>query len=77
MVIVTSGVQFVHFWRVVQDMGLEVEARRGLSRATFASIGPTASAELRRHGFEPSLEASRPKMSLLVREAASTEKVVG
>ena len=46
-------------------------AMLGLSRAMFASIGPSASAELRRHGFEPTLEASRPKMGMLVREAAS------
>ena len=47
------------------------------ARTSRRAGGPTASAELRRHGFEPSLEASRPKMGLLVREAAATEKVVG
>jgi uroporphyrinogen-III synthase len=36
----------------------------------IASIGPSASAEIRRHGFEPAFEPSHPKMGLLVREAA-------
>ena len=70
VVIVTSGIQFVHFWRVVEEMGLETRAREGLGRAIIASIGPSASAELRRHHVEPAFEPSHPKMGLLVREAA-------
>jgi uroporphyrinogen-III synthase len=70
VVLVTSGIQFVHFWRVVVGRGVEADARRGLARALIASIGPSASAELRRHGFEPDFEPSHPKMGLLVREAA-------
>ncbi|HVW05453.1 MAG TPA: uroporphyrinogen-III synthase [Vicinamibacterales bacterium] len=70
VVIVTSGVQFVHFWRVVEQMGLETRVREGLGHAIIASIGPSASAELRRHHVEPAFEPSHPKMGLLVREAA-------
>jgi len=70
VVVITSGIQFVHFWRVVQAMGLEVDVRRGLGRALIASIGPSASAELRRHHVEPTFEPSHPKMGLLIREAA-------
>jgi len=70
VLLITSGIQFVHFWHVVTEMGLEEQVRHGLSRAMIASIGPSASAELRRHGFEPSFEPSHPKMGLLVREAA-------
>jgi uroporphyrinogen-III synthase len=70
VVIVTSGVQFVHFWRVVDEMGLETRVREGLGHAIIASIGPSASAELRRHHVEPAFEPSHPKMGLLVREAA-------
>jgi len=70
VVVVTSGVQFVHFWRVVQTMGLEVDVMHGLDRALIASIGPSASAELRRHHIEPTFEPSHPKMGLLIREAA-------
>lgn len=69
-VLITSGVQFVHFWRIVQEIGLEMPVRVGLARAMVASIGPSASAELRRYGIEPAFEPSHPKMGLLVREAA-------
>ena len=70
VVLVTTGVQLIHFWRVVRDLGLEADVRAGLGRAMIASIGPSASAEIRRHGFEPAFEPSHPKMGLLVREAA-------
>ena len=56
-------------------MRLEADVRRGLARAVMVSIGPTTSEELRRHGLEPDLEASHPKMGLLVRKAA--ERSVG
>jgi uroporphyrinogen-III synthase len=36
----------------------------------IASIGPTTSEELQRHGIEADLEPSHPKMGFLVREAA-------
>jgi uroporphyrinogen-III synthase len=70
VVLVTSGIQFVHFWRVVREMGLDAQVRDGLRRAIIASIGPSASEELRRHQVEPAFEPSHPKMGLLVREAA-------
>ena len=71
VLLVTSGIQFVHFWCVVGAMHLEADVRRGLARTLIGSIGPSASAELRRHGFEPTFEPSHPKMGLLVREAAA------
>jgi uroporphyrinogen-III synthase len=70
VMLITSGVQFVHFWRVVGDLGVEPAVRLGLSHVLIGSIGPAASAELRRHGIEPSFEPAHPKMGLLVREAA-------
>ncbi len=70
VLVVTSGIQFVHFWRVAQELGLDARVRDGLSRTLIASIGPSASAELRRHHVEPTFEPSHPKMGLLVREAA-------
>jgi len=70
VVVITSGIQFVHFWRVVQATGLEEDVMRALGRAFIASIGPSASAELRRHHVEPTFEPSHPKMGLLIREAA-------
>ena len=75
VVLVTTGVQVIHVWHVVRDLGLEDAVRIGLENALIASIGLSASAELRRHGLEPGLEPSHPKMGLLVREAA--EAVAG
>lgn len=71
VVVITSGIQFVHFWKIVEALALEADVRHGLQRALIASIGPSASAELRRHDVEPSFEPSHPKMGLLIREAAA------
>jgi uroporphyrinogen-III synthase len=70
VVVWTTSVQVVHFWQIVQEMGLEAEARAALASTAMASIGPTTSEELRRHGLAVDLEASRPKIGFLVREAA-------
>ena len=51
-------------------MKVEPEVRRRLSHAVIASIGPTTSEELRRHGLAVDLEASHPKFGLLIRELA-------
>jgi uroporphyrinogen-III synthase len=68
--IFTTSVQVVHLWQIASTMRLEADVRRGLARTVVASIGPTTSEELRRHGLAADLEASHPKMGLLVREAA-------
>lgn len=70
VVVWTTSVQVVHFWRIVQDMGLEADVRAGLARTIMTSIGPTTTEELRRHGLSVDVEASRPKIGFLVREAA-------
>jgi uroporphyrinogen-III synthase len=70
VVIFTTSVQLVHLWQIVGEMRLETDVRRGLARSVIASIGPTTSEELRRHGLAADLEASHPKMGFLVREAA-------
>ena len=66
----TTGVQVVHLRQIAEAMGLEADIRRGLSRMVIVSIGPTTSEELHRYGLTPDLEASRPKMGFLVKEAA-------
>jgi uroporphyrinogen-III synthase len=73
VVLVTSGVQIVHLWHVAGARHLEVQ--RGLARAFVASIGPTTSEELRRRGLTPQLEASHPRMGILVREAAAAASI--
>jgi uroporphyrinogen-III synthase len=70
VVIWTTSVQVVHFWQIVREMGLEAEVRHALARTVMASIGPTTSEELGRHGLTAHLEASHPKIGFLVREAA-------
>jgi uroporphyrinogen-III synthase len=69
-VMFTTGVQVVHLWQVVQDMQVEPQVRQGLARTVVASIGPSTSEELRRHGLAVDLEASHPKFGMLIRELA-------
>ncbi len=70
VVFFTTSVQLVHLWQIVGEMGLEADVRRELSRTVIASIGPTTSEELKRHDLAADLEASHPKIGVLVREAA-------
>jgi uroporphyrinogen-III synthase len=70
VVILTSGVQLAHLWQIATQMGAEEDLRRGLASMVIASIGPTCSEEIHRRGLARDLEASHPKMGLLVREAA-------
>jgi uroporphyrinogen-III synthase len=70
VLLLTSGIQLAHLWQVVEMMRCETEFRRGLSSTFIASIGPTTSEELARRGLTPAMEASRPKLGFLVKEAA-------
>jgi uroporphyrinogen-III synthase len=70
IVILTSGVQLAHLFQIAGSMGLEAPLLRALQRTVLASIGPTTSEEIARRGLIPDLEASHPKMGVLVREAA-------
>ena len=69
----TTAVQAVHLFQVAAEMQLEEPVRSGLSRAIVASIGPTTSEELQRHGIRADLEPSHPKMGFLVKEASEQE----
>lgn len=66
----TTSVQVVHLLQVARDMNLDAAVLDGLRRVVIASIGPTTSEELQRHGLSADLEPSHPKMGFLVREAA-------
>jgi uroporphyrinogen-III synthase len=70
VVMFTTATQVAHLIQVAGQMKLEPELLGGLSELMIASIGPTTSEELRRHGLEPDLEPTHPKMGFLVREAA-------
>jgi len=72
VILLTSGVQLIHLSQVAQDMGLMQPMRHKLATHTvLASIGPSASDVLRRYDLRPDLEASHPKMGILVTEAAN------
>jgi uroporphyrinogen-III synthase len=66
----TTSVQVTHLFQIAAEMNLEERVRQGLGRAMVASIGPTTSEELQRHGIRADLEPSHPKMGFLVKEAA-------
>jgi uroporphyrinogen-III synthase len=51
-------------------MGLQQDVHRQLERSVIASIGPTTSAELAQAGIPRDIEASHPKIGILIREAA-------
>jgi uroporphyrinogen-III synthase len=68
--IFTSRVQVTHLWKVAMEMGLQQDVHQQLERSVIASIGPTTSAELARAGIPRDVEASHPKIGILVREAA-------
>lgn len=70
VVFFTTGVQLTHLFQIAAKMKLEEPMRQGLHRTVIASIGPTTSEELLRHGIRPDLEPSHPKMGFLVKEAA-------
>jgi uroporphyrinogen-III synthase len=70
VVIFTARVQVDHLWQIASMLGIEPEVRRGLASMVVASIGPTTSEALRQCDLAPDLEASRPKMGVLITEAA-------
>ena len=66
----TTSMQVVHLLEVARQLNLEGAVRKGLEAIAVASIGPTTSEQLRDQGIAIDIEASHPKMGLLVREAA-------
>jgi len=66
----TTSIQVTHLFQVAAEMALEEPLREGLRRCVIASIGPTTSEELQRRGLRADLEASHPKMGVLVKEAS-------
>jgi uroporphyrinogen-III synthase len=70
VLLLTSGIQLAHLRKVAASMGKERPLEQALAGTVIASIGPTCSQEIRRGGLEPDVEASHPKMGILVTEAA-------
>ena len=70
VVLFTTQVQIAHLFFLASSMRMAEAVQDGLERAVIASIGPTTSEELRRRSLPVDLEASHPKMGVLVTEAA-------
>jgi|SRR5579859_35594 len=70
VVLFTTGVQVTHLFKIAEQTGKKDSLKAGLDKVVKASIGPTTSEVLRSYGLSIDLEASHPKMGLLVREAA-------
>jgi uroporphyrinogen-III synthase len=70
VVLFTTATQVAHLMQVAAMMNLERAVVESLGHLVVASIGPTTTEELARHGLRPDLEPAHPKMGFLVREAA-------
>src|SRR5215467_4497337 len=70
VVLLTSAIQITHLFQVAAELKIEESVRHGLERMVIASIGPSTSERIRALGLQPDLEASRPRMGFLVKEAA-------
>lgn len=66
----TTATQVTHLLGVADDEQRGAAVRQALGRVVVASIGPTTSEELSGQGIAIDIEASHPKMGVLVREAA-------
>jgi uroporphyrinogen-III synthase len=66
----TTGVQIHHIVQIAEQAGKKDALKAGMENLVKASIGPTTSEVLRSYGLSVELQASRPKMGFLVREAA-------
>ena len=66
----TNGVQVAHALRVADEKGLREPLLQAMRQGVVCSIGPTCTEALHRHGLGADVEASPPKMGVLVLEAA-------
>jgi len=72
----TTGVQVNHLFQIGEQVGKKQALKAGLENVVKASIGPTTSEVLRSYGLSIDLEASHPKMGLLVKEAAEQSQAL-
>ena len=76
VVLFTTSVQVTHLFQIAEQIGKKDALKAGLENVVKASIGPTTSQVLRSYGLSIDLEASHPKMGLLVKEAAEQSKAL-
>lgn len=68
----TSRTQVDHVMRMAVQEENEDALRSGLDRAMVASVGPVCSSGLEEHGIPVDFEPDRPKLAILIRDAART-----
>jgi len=71
VVLFTTSVQVDHIFQVAAQMNAEDSLRRGLARTVIASIGPTTTEALLRHGLTADLEPAHHKLGILIDETAA------
>lgn len=69
--LLTTATQLTHLLQIAARTGQEAAVLAALRATVIASIGPTTSEALQRHGLQADLEPSHPKFGVLVREAAA------
>ena len=69
VVLFTTSIQIAHLFQVADEMHMTEPLQEGLRKCVIASIGPTTSEELQERGLPVDLQASHPKMGILVKEA--------
>jgi uroporphyrinogen-III synthase len=70
VLLVTNAAQIDHVMSLLKGPEELARFRQMAQRMVVASIGPTASERLRRHGLPVDLEPSHPKMGALVKETS-------
>lgn len=70
VVLFTTSIQVTHLMEVAGEMGQAEAVRLMLKRAVVGSIGPTTTEGLAAQGLTADLEATQPRMGVLVTEAA-------
>ena len=69
VLLLTTAMQITHLLQIAAEMKLQGSVLQNLARVVIASIGPSTSERLHSLGLQADLEASHPRMGVLVREA--------
>lgn len=72
----TSSVQIVHLFQVAEAMGKHGGVKKALEQVVKVSIGPTTSETLANYRLPADLQASRPKLGFLVKQAAEQSEAL-
>lgn len=72
----TNAAQIRHVIRVASENGLEANLGEAFKKVVIASVGPTSTESLGECGVEVDFQPTRPKMGLLISEAASEARAL-